>query len=71
MPRAGNSKSFAFLHKETKTDSLIQTRQKWSHICQKLSALVTVQQDYMHITLDNKEFQPALIRLNSTTLYWS
>lgn len=46
-------------------------RQKLSHICQKLSALVTVQQDYMHITSDNKEFQPALIRLNSTILYWS
>lgn len=53
IPRARNSKS---LGKETKMDNLIQTRQKWSHICQKLSALVTVQQDYTHITSDNKKF---------------
>lgn len=51
--------------------SLFQMRQKWSHICQKLSSLVIVQQDYMHITSDNKEFQPGLISLNITILYLS
>lgn len=30
--------------------------------------LVTVQQGYMHITSDNKEFQPVLIRLSITIL---
>lgn len=38
--------------------SFFQMRQKWSHICQKLSSLVIVQQDYMHISSDKKEFHP-------------
>lgn len=72
--RARNSKSFIFLHEESKTESENQSQshsneaETITHLSEALF-LVTVQQGYMHITSDNEEFQPILIRLSITILY--